>query len=974
MAMTPSEFLRAVWPETGLYCIATPFPAKGFDHHVFETIDEAVAYAESIADTKDVYFAVHTLKEPKVWNEKHHKDRQTNEWVPGWSVRLQRNMRSARALFFDLDVGADDSGKYPDQIAAITALRKFTTDTKLPKPLVVSSGGGVHAYWLLDRELASAEEWSAQAARLKQLAIRCGLKVDPSRTTDTASVLRVVGTFNLKKGLKRPVLALTEAKATSAEEWGHRLLAALTVLGEAPKAAVKALPDGLVSNLVPVFDGPVPPLSALLSVCPQMRRLEFLHGNYPEPQWYHGLIGNVKFVQDGEALIHEMSSGYPGYSRAGTDEKIARWGASGATSCERMAAVCGERNCLACPHFKRGQFPTTHARNIDKAPPPIIEELIDDVIVTREVLEIPAPYKWGPKGGVEMLMEDNKGKQFSVEIYPYKLYPLDRSSDKVAEVEQAVWRVYLPHDQMREFTVDATTFVDDKALKARLANLGVYPKEFPAVKQFMSAYMRGLIAKNPASVQYGHLGWIDDHKGFVLPDAVYATDGSITPSTLSSSSQRLRAMTAKAGTLQKQVDLLHFYDNPAYAAHQLFILASLGSVLFYATGNNGMIVSANGLSGCSKSTALFTGAGFWGPPKQFSMNGNKDGATTLARDARMSLLSNLPLCIDEITRIAPDLAKDFALNIDKSGPRDRLNRHGDMKAQIGSTERATMALVTTNTSLHSLLSMDNAAGTAASARVFEMRFTRTGVHKTYEADAYLRGIMENYGWIGEGFIKAILPVMPRVEARVHHVMKEIGIQSATTEDERFWISDLASSLVAGEISKSLGYISWDLIFLRNWAVQTQLQENRGIVSAETAHNEPTVVLANYLEAINGNLFITEGSQGGNLYSTQTPRGQLLGQLDQKTRCLYVLKDGFRHWCERNGVNALDVLRQLHASRVVPILDGKRTLAAGTAWAKARSSCFMVDMNHPDISDVQLKVVEGSPPAQLTEAAGRLKLV
>ena len=64
---------------------------------------------------------------------------------------------------------------------------QFVQQTGLPKPLVTSSGGGFHVYWLLTDEIPS-DEWRDHATRLRQLAMHYGLKADPSRTTDTSSV------------------------------------------------------------------------------------------------------------------------------------------------------------------------------------------------------------------------------------------------------------------------------------------------------------------------------------------------------------------------------------------------------------------------------------------------------------------------------------------------------------------------------------------------------------------------------------------------------------------------------------------------------------------------------------------------------------------------------------------------------------------------------------------------------------------
>jgi hypothetical protein len=210
--MTPVEFLRAVWPRLDIYCLATPRGNGAWRHWTFNTIDEAAAMISpggSIDPSKvDVYFNIHSLREKQV----PHRDPELAAQGKT-QVRVQTNMLAARCFFFDLDVGSTD-GKYATQAEAVAGLKEFLAATKLPVPMITSSGGGLHVYWLLTDDLETAE-WRDHATHLRQLAQHYGLKADPTRTTDTASILRIAGTFNHKNPLEpRPVDALALGKET----------------------------------------------------------------------------------------------------------------------------------------------------------------------------------------------------------------------------------------------------------------------------------------------------------------------------------------------------------------------------------------------------------------------------------------------------------------------------------------------------------------------------------------------------------------------------------------------------------------------------------------------------------------------------------------------------------------------------------------------------------------------------------------
>ena len=210
--MDTRAFLEALWPASGIYCLATPYTIPNTDkqvysHHTFTSIDAALEGAKRLGDT-NIFFAMHTLKEHKRWNE-FKVNWKTGE--PGaWEVRPHESVSEARCFFFDLDVGESTptTPKYATRQEALNALEAFLFRTRLPTPLITSSGGEFHVYWTISTPIGSLE-WRRHAAVLHHLSRRLGLRVDPSRTTDQSSVLRVVGTFNVKPGHDpRPCVAV----------------------------------------------------------------------------------------------------------------------------------------------------------------------------------------------------------------------------------------------------------------------------------------------------------------------------------------------------------------------------------------------------------------------------------------------------------------------------------------------------------------------------------------------------------------------------------------------------------------------------------------------------------------------------------------------------------------------------------------------------------------------------------------------
>ena len=965
--MTPADFLRAVWPDTGIYCLAIPRGNGAFRHWTYTSIDEAAEQAANMAARSDVYFNIHTLHEQQV----PHKD--PEKAAKGKTqVRVQRNMLEAKCFFWDIDVDAADPNKYSDRKDAIKALMQFNADSGLPRPLVTSSGGGFHVYWPLSSPIPS-DEWRDHATRLRQLALHYGLKIDPTRTTDTSSVLRVAGTFNWKnRDDPRPVEVVALGTTTATGVFVKALNEAIIRAGVTPQSAprLQQAETELGSNLDIPYDGPKPKMTSVFKACKQFARLAMMNRRkerYSENEWYRTVIGVGRFTEEGHRGVHGLSNGAKDYNEATCNAKIkqSEGAQKGPSSCASVAAVSlvGDSLCAGCPHQGWVFGPIQAALREQEKPPPLIEERIGEQVITTQLPDPPKPWKRTPEG-ITVTTKTADGEEVVQVIYEYDLYPVRRLANTAQGVEQQIWHVQLPRGEAKDFTLDADMLYDIRKFVVAIAHQGIYPHKghIPHLQEYMVAYIAQLQKLADADAQCNHLGWGDDQKHFILPDKILYPDGSAKPAQLSLGAQRASLHVHTRGTLEEQVKLMGFYNHPAYLPNQFFILAGLAAPIFYATGHHGVIVNASGDAGASKSTSLYTAASFWGQPELYPINGTNNGATVRGRNERVTVLANLPVCVDEITHMPVKDAVDLAMSITQPGHRIRLQTDGVERASIGSY-KATIMLATANNSLHSMLSLDNAAGTAGSMRVFEIMFVPNQVHSKPEADAFLFKLKENFGWIGEQFVYYILKNQENVVARVREVMAEIDREARIQSAERFWSATVAVVLVAGEIAFKLGLLPFSVSALRKWVLEYQIPHMRGIVVQE--YSDPLAIIADYLEQINGNILSMRKSQGGNIPNVMhMPRsGALLAHYDLDDKMMYVLKKPFKDYCAKTGANSTKVINDLFEPRdgvrIVPQPQTRRVLGAGTEFAKAQSWCFAINMDHPAVSGVvDLKVIAG----------------
>ena len=176
------EFLRRVLPAGGDYIVtAIPPGGKAFEIRGLTTQAAAAAAIRKLSTKPlNVYIAVGSYN--------------NNRQAPV----------AKRALFLDLD-----SKDFGDKKHAAKELGLFCRATGMPMPaIVVDSGGGLHAYWPLDADLAVGP-WRALAGQLKAKCTELGFKADPPITADAARILRVPTTLNYKCPVHGPNCDLT---------------------------------------------------------------------------------------------------------------------------------------------------------------------------------------------------------------------------------------------------------------------------------------------------------------------------------------------------------------------------------------------------------------------------------------------------------------------------------------------------------------------------------------------------------------------------------------------------------------------------------------------------------------------------------------------------------------------------------------------------------------------------------------------
>lgn len=258
-------------------------------------------------------------------------------------------VHSLKSIWVDIE-GTEAKGGYEGQEAVMAALRTFVQATCLTPTIIVLTGsGGLHAYFVFDRELPR-DEWQGYAEALVALAERHGLKIDEPITTDPSRIMRAPGSIHRKTGAT--VKAYRTGDVYSLEELGKLL----NHVPDRPQTG-RWLADDLRINADLKLDDDAPrrhtPFSMLQvsKHCAAVRMAIANRGETtPYQPWVLALQMAVLSVE-GDELGHAISEGHPDYNEDAVAAKMTSF-TGGPPSCETWHRAWGRKS--PCPNCLYG--------------------------------------------------------------------------------------------------------------------------------------------------------------------------------------------------------------------------------------------------------------------------------------------------------------------------------------------------------------------------------------------------------------------------------------------------------------------------------------------------------------------------------------------------------------------------------------------------------------------------------------------
>ena len=894
--------------------------------------------------------------------------------------RKSVNARRERCLWADVDVGKAGC-RWQTREEALAGLVGFAKKTGMKPTLLVSSGMGWHVYWRLKEELETPR-WKALARSFGAFLKAEGMDVDPSRTADASSVLRLPGTLHQKSG--REVAVALDTMSSYGEDELYKIFGTQAPV-EIPLSPPASRPEALdgfgLGSRPPSGSG-----RAAVACCRQLREM----GSQSYPNWFNAM-SVLKRFEDGLELAHELSSGDPRYDPAGTEEKFGMAAADMPATCATFRMNAPEL-CEGCAYAALVKSPVQTPK---LAPPLQIAEpeiLSATEQAENEISEKPfAIPDWTAEDGtVELRFDEDDDYDVSPAGMQWKHW--------TGSGKKAVERTdLLCHAKVRY--VRGETFYDEtmRPLRAHVFDIEqqsgarqqsvfvvstdsgpqgamtwcLNSKIIPLNPSYTGTTFMGMINAYLAKVAarpgmereaYRMLGWQkvtaratgEQTTGFVLPCAAFTASGMQPAALMGPAGGKTAEAYSSKGDVERWKFLPKMYRALGQNAGMLCMCLSFAAPLMKwggADAANGIFSLYSRESGLGKSWCLRAAASVWGDPERALIS---QSASAVARCRRMAAAPNLPAMHDELTEMSPEDLANLVYVLAAGQEKQKLKSSGDEFIKTG--EWSTVSFVTSNKSLKDKLSKWHVDTEATVQRVLEwecdFRRCLPGSPEGRLVAACQQVAADNYGLAGPEFMFRLMERPERI-GTLQQTVAEWYASKGFLQQERYTGRMLGMAMLAGRWACEWGLLDYDMDALEKWALDVLVPYNREMNRAYRV--DDLGMFGDFLDTLVKSTLVVrherrmpdekdpESEIMPDKYVLVRPKNALLAWHCPETEKLRVASTAFTEWCQTRGA----------APR--PMLDGLRRLGV---QVKETRACLGAHVSIYPSARVRVYEIEG----------------
>lgn len=931
--MDPSSFLRTVCPE-GVLVLAVKVSNKNpqgkpyttFRHHVSRNPEQLLSQVENLPAGLDIYFALAS------WEQGFHLNTKGKK-----VIRVRENVSKLKALWFDIDF----KDGYKDIPATAKALKEHCAKTGIPSPsLLVSSGNGVHAYWPFD-EAIDHVRWQVLADAFKDAARVTGLSADLVCTADACRILRLPGTFNYKDPSNpKPVKVIFNSGKTFSAASLESVLVK-DDLGEVP-AHLRPI-KGAADEFTGAGAGGEVAASflSIISQCGFAKHLVETHGaESTEPEW-RDTLQLLKFCEDGEMFLHDVSDGHPGYNVDETNEKFAqrKSNTAGPTLCSSFATYRPDI-CHKCPHWGKIKTPV-HLGQTDNKP----------------VIGMPHNYRIAKKGGgVQKLVIDEEGSKEWVTILRYTIDDLRITRSVQDGSQECTFEWWAEGGEIRRFEMPSSFLGNSHKLREFAAENGMVliRNEATEFTTLMGTWIEQLQRSRKETRVTEQLGWVIERNqeteeeaviGFSCGSKTFMRDGTEDGGVrVKREYEPIAKYYEPKGSYEVWQGVAAFITEQNYPAFTAVLATAFAAPLIRFTGEQGALVSlCSQESGVGKSSAMKIAQSVWGSPIH-GINSVNDTRNSVTR--KIGFINNLPAYWDELRGEGTmDEFCELAFQITQGKEKSRLDSSARLRTSVAWN---TMMVAASNDSIFDALGLKYKSTDAGMARVFEINVMPvTSEISPSEISSMVDKLQLNYGHAGREYAKYLSTNFTEVEKTYMAWRVWCDAKYNRKAVERFWFAAMITMLTGATLASKAGIVNIDVKKLATYLGQI-LAQLRARSSHTVDSNSAMELVAQYEQAHQDRILTVKAFPGAKvnsvnyepeIISTLPHSGRIIIWRSLDDAAIRFSRTDFARWLISRDENPGAVIAKLKKDHGA--VETKSRLAMGTKLALPRMQVLEV---------------------------------
>lgn len=910
--ITPKQFLESVLPTGGNYFLfGIKQGARGSTNSIRQlgvnSVDELLEKsAEFVNNNFDAFFALASFNSTK--------------------SRVVANVDRLKSFFLDIDCG--EGKPYVDASEGLSALRKFCKSSGMTKPTVISSGRGLHAYWVFT-EAVTYQEWIPHAEAFKKACVARGFNIDLSVPADGARVLRIPGTKHLKDPLNPlNVEILMEGEVRPFAEYKDLFPSAvegLAIPGKKLNYQLDAATQRLMGNREHSFKK-IMQLSMKGEGCNQLKYAYENQETISYDMWRAALSIANRCVDREEAII-KISHKHPDFD---LDTALSKAEDTKPHYCETFNRL-NPNGCIGCKANVSTPL-NIHTKIAEATPEENVvqqENIETNELETYVIPQYPFPYIRGRMGGVYKKAEEEEEKE--VLVYPYDFYPTKRIKDPELG-HTIVFKLHLPKDGVVEFMIPLASVLAKDRFRDAIAmhGMAVLPKQVDYLMAYVTKWVDQLATTTVVEQARVQFGWTPDNDAIILgSDEITATEIRYSPPTAQTLS--FVPMYQAKGSFEEWKNVVNVYGKPGNEPRAFAFFMGFGSLLVRFSKVEGFILHLmSNSSGSGKSTILHAIASIYGNPKPQIVN-SKD--TYNAKMQIMGTLHNLPVLYDEITNMTPIEKSDIVYQSTQGRAKHKAKAH-ESGIRINTTSWETAAISTGNSSLVDDMLALKAIPDGELNRLLELFIEKDTDGDPEWSREHFGKLYDNYGHAARPYCQYLVAHLEEIVDLMATVRKRIDKLAETQNSERYWSAMAGVAITAGIISRKLGLHDIDHIPVMHYIVG-QIKASR--TTAKKYIADPGESVSSYLYSHLDEIVIANGvkDKRTNLdtQAIREPRGRSMSvRYEPDTKMLFVSSAAYRQYCQKLQISFEESLRPHRKSKALVSDDKKKRLGAGTSFS------------------------------------------